>query len=312
MPQSGHRDSWAAPVAAIQPRGWAIVCDAQAATVVGHSANLSALLPHRAGAFLGAAPRDLVGSETSHALRNALSRAVAATRPTLVPCRTIAGLDGFYDFAVHASGEQTIIEIEASGGPDAAALDRARGMIERLSRADGLDRLGLMATRLLFSILQWDCVTFLRLAPDGAARMIARQKRADWPHAAEDEALLAGFSPESSAFAATARPRFLSDASAAPVFLAGAEADFSLAYLRAATADEKARAAGSGFAALLALPILVEGELWGVLQAHDRQARSLTMEERAVFDLFGDFLSLSMQSALWRQAATEGRRTHAH
>ena len=142
MPQSGHRDSWAAPVAAIQPRGWAIVCDAQAATVVGHSANLSALLPRREGAFLGAAPRDLVGSETSHALRNALSRAVAATRPTLVPCRTIAGLDGLYDFAVHASSEQTIIEIEASAGPDAAALDRARGLIERLSRADGLDRLG--------------------------------------------------------------------------------------------------------------------------------------------------------------------------
>ena len=169
-----------------------------------------------------------------------------------------------------------------------------------------------MATRLLFSILQWDCVTLLRLAPDGATRMIARQKRADWPEAAQDEALLAGFSPESRAFVASTRPRFLSDASAAPVPLAGAEADFSLAYLRAATADEKARASCAGFAALLALPILVEGELWGVLQAHDRQARSLTMEERAVFDLFGDFLSLSIQSALWRQAATEGRRTHAH
>jgi light-regulated signal transduction histidine kinase (bacteriophytochrome) len=311
MSQGGHRNLRTAPIAAIQARGWAIVCDAQAATVVGYSANLPELFPDRNGAFPGAALRDLVGSETSHALRNALSRASVATRASHLPGRAIAGHAGIYDFAVHASGEQTIIEIEPSAAPDSGALDRARALIDRLFQADGLDRLALMAARLLHSMLQWDCVTLLRLAPDGAARTIARQKRADWPNPAQDEALLAPFSAEARAFVAATRLRFLSDSAAAAVPLVGVAAELSAAHLCAATADESARAGGAGFAALLTLPVLVEGELWGVLQAQDRQARNLTMVERAVFELFGDFLSLSVQSALWRQAAAEARGAHA-
>jgi light-regulated signal transduction histidine kinase (bacteriophytochrome) len=314
MAKGGSQDSQASrsAVPAIQPRGWAIVCDAQAAHVLGHSANLADLLPAREGVFLGAALRDLVGSETSHALRNALSRASAAPRPSLLPFRPIAGCEGAFDFAVHGAGDQTIIEIERAAEPDLDALDRARALIDRLSRSDGLDKLALMAARLVFSVLQWDCVTILRLAPEGAAHTLAQHKRPDWPDAAQNTALSAEFSAEARACYLGARLRLLSDSAAPPVDLIGAPAtDLTLAHLRAATADEAARAAKTGFAALLSLPIRVEGELWGLLLAHDRQPRSLNMNERAVFELFGDFLSLSAQSALWRQEAAESRRPRA-
>ena len=81
--------------------------------------------------------------------------------------------------------------------------------------------------------------------------------------------------------------------------------------MRAATADEISRAGKTGFAALLSLPLIVDDALWGVLLAHDRAARRLTMDERAVLDLFGDFLSLSIQAALAREAVDEFRRRHA-
>jgi len=296
---------------AIQSRGWAIVCDAQAAAVVGHSANLSGLLPERRGDFPGAALRDLLGSETSHALRNALSRAGAAPRPTLLPRRAIAGCEGAFDFAVHAAGDHTIIEIEPAAAADPDALDRARALFDRLTLTHDLDRLALTAARLVFSVLQWDCVTILRVAPEGEVDVIARQKRTDWPDPAQDAALLSPFSAPALTLCQAARLRFLADAAAAPVELVGAAApDLAAAQLRAATPDESARAAQSGFSALLSMPILVDGALWGVLQAHDREARSLTMDQRAVFDLFGDALSLSVQSAVWRRKAGEARRLH--
>lgn len=314
MANGGSQDSQRSTpsAAAIQPRGWAIVCDAQAAHAVGHSANLAELLPARNGVFIGAALRDLVGSETSHALRNALSRASAAPRPSLLPFRPIAGCEGAFDFAVHGAGEWTIIEIERSAEHDLDALDRARALIDRLSRSDSLDKLALMAARLVFSVLQWDCVTILRLTPEGAAHTLAQHKHADWPDVAQNAALTAEFAAEARAFYLGARLRFLSDCAAPPVELIGAPApDLALAHLRAATADESARSATAGFAALLAMPIRVEGALWGLLLAHDRQPRSLNINERAVFELFGDFLSLSVQSALWRKEAAGTRRPSA-
>jgi light-regulated signal transduction histidine kinase (bacteriophytochrome) len=314
MPEGGSQGLQASQssIPAIQPRGWAIVCDAQAAHAMGHSANLADLLPAREGVFIGAALRDLVGSETSHALRNALSRASAAPRPSLLPFRPIAGCEGAFDFSVHGAGDQTIIEIERAAEPDLDALDRARALIDRLSRPDGLDKLALLAARLVFSVLQWDCVTVLRLTTEGAAQTLAQQKRTDWPDAAQNAALSTEFSAEARAYYLGARLRFLSDCAAAPVELTGDPApDLALAHLRAATADEAAGATKAGFAALLSMPIRVEGALWGLLLAHDRQPRSLNINERAVFELFGDFLSLSVQSTLWRQEAATSHRPRA-
>lgn len=303
-------DLCAAAAPAIQPRGWAIVCDAQAAKVTGYSANLAGLLPHQGESILGAALRELVGSETSHALRNALSRATVSPRPALLPSRGIADCEGLYDCAVHTAGEHTIIEIEPAAEPDHLALDRARALVDRLAQAKGLQKLLPLAARLAFSLLQWDWVAILRLPSDGSVRVLAQHKRLDRPGGGRQDGD-AEFSAEARADCRAAGLRFISDVAAPPVDLVGATApDLAHAQLRAATPAERARAARAGFAAVLNLPILVEGELWGVLVAENREARDLTMDERAVFELFGDFLSLSVQSALWRQTASGARRPH--
>src|SRR5574337_715700 len=169
-----------AAMPAIQPRGWAIVCDVQAATVTGFSANLPDLLHRESQAMLGAALRDLVGSESSHAFRNALSRAAVAPRPAILPLRSIGDCEGLYDCTVHAAGEQTIIEIERAAQPDIMALDRARALVDRLSQVREPERLAPLAARLVYSLLQWDWVAVLRLTSDHGARVLAQQKRLDW------------------------------------------------------------------------------------------------------------------------------------
>jgi light-regulated signal transduction histidine kinase (bacteriophytochrome) len=296
---------------AIQPHGWMAICDDQAGRILDYSANLAELFPARAGGFFDLALRDLVGSATAHLLRNGLSRAGDAPRPTLAPRQPVAGLRGLFDFAVHAAGEQTIIEFETAAEADPFALDRVRALIDRLALARNLSRLMTMAARLIQAMLQWDCVTILRLDPDGP-RVLAQQKRLSWPDAEANASLCADFPEQARTDLRAARLRFVADIAAAPVGLAGdSRPDLGMAFLRAASRDEISRARAAGFTALLALPIRVEGELWGVLLAHDRAARNMTIDERAVFDLFGDYFSLSVEAALAREAADEFRRRHA-
>lgn len=296
---------------AIQPHGWMAICDDQAARILDHSANIAELFPERADGFFGLALRDLVGSATAHLLRNGLSRAGEAPRPTLAPRQPIPSLPGLYDFAVHAAGELTVIEFETDADADPFALDRLRALIDRLSAARGLNRLMTMAARLIQAMLQWDCVTILRLDP-GGPRVLAQQKRLTWPDAEANAQLCADFLEKALADLRAARLRFVADVAAAPVGLAGdSRPDLRMAFLRAATPDEILRARAAGCAALLSLPIRVEGELWGVLLAHDRGARKMTIDERAVLDLLGDYLSLSVQATLAREDADEFRRRHA-
>jgi light-regulated signal transduction histidine kinase (bacteriophytochrome) len=289
----------------LQPRGWMIVCDASAARVEGHSANLGALFPDRREPFIGAALRDLVGSDVSHALRNALSRAAGAARPACLPRQTISGLDGSFDFSVHAAGESTMIEWEPSAAADETGFDRLQAMVDRLALAEGTDKTLALAARLVFSVLNWDLAMALRFGGHGELHVAARQKRPDCPEPPQAEAL-----PWDAASRSRRGLHFVADAAAAPIALTAQSPDLDRAFLRACGAQDAARAAQAGLRALLWLPIMVEGEPWGALAAGDREPKSLSMDERAALGLFGDFLSLSIQSALWRQAA-EARRTHA-
>jgi light-regulated signal transduction histidine kinase (bacteriophytochrome) len=104
---------------ALQSFGWMLVCDERAAALTRHSGNLEALFPDGPGAGLGANLRDIVGGETAHLLRNALSRFASPSRPALLPCRPIAGCDGLFDLSAHFGGDETIIEIERAA-PDSA------------------------------------------------------------------------------------------------------------------------------------------------------------------------------------------------
>lgn len=282
-----------------------VVCDASSARVEGHSANLAALFPDRREPLIGAALRDLVGSDASHALRNALSRAAGAARPALLPRRTIAELDGSFDFAVHAAGECTVIEWEPAAPADAGGFDRLQAMIDRLALAEGTEKTLTLAARLAFSVLNWDFALALRLGPHGEVHVATRQKRPDCPEPPQAEAL-----PWDAASRSRSGLHFVADAAAAPVAIAGQAPCLDSAFLRAPGAQDSARAGQAGLRALLWLPIMVEGEPWGALAAGDREPKILSMDERAALGLFGDFLSLSIQSALWRQAA-EARRSHA-
>jgi light-regulated signal transduction histidine kinase (bacteriophytochrome) len=289
--------------AAIQPHGWLIACDARASRILAHSDNLAALLPDWSGPFIGARLGDALGSETAHGLRNALARFNGApARPALLPGLRLAGLDRAFDLTVSRSGDAAIVEIEPAPLRSENGYDRIGALIDRIAAGQEIEKLCAAATRLLSSVLQYDRVALFRFSEGGQFRLLAQQKAhdlvvADSPGAATRE------------FLASGRLRMIADAGAAPEPICAAQGaaplDLSDSFLRAAAADERALLQDAGFSAVLALPLLIEGEAWGLILCQHRAPRAPGMELRATADLFRDLLALRLETLLLRQGLRE-------
>jgi light-regulated signal transduction histidine kinase (bacteriophytochrome) len=293
---------------AIQPCGWLVVCNAQATKVLRHSANLRLLFPDRASSLIGASVSELLGSETAHGLRNALSRFLGPTRPALFLDRRLAGLDGAFDIATSRTADETLIEIEqAPLQSDRDGLDRMRAMIDRVVHAAEAEKLLATAARLIFSVLHYDRISILRFEDDGSTRLLAQQKSVDLEQ--EDRAADLTGTPQPRLDGS--RIRFIADSDAPPSPILGEEdavphrLDLTWSCLRAADVGERQSLRRGGFVASLSLTLMVDGVLWGLVLCQDRQPRHPSMSVRAVTELFGDFLSLQLQTLLQKRTLQE-------
>jgi CheY-like chemotaxis protein len=222
----------------------------------------------------------------------------------------LPGREGAYDIAVHATGEETLIEIEqAEPGGERALLDRLRAFLARLAQAGDLDKTLQAAARLTFAMLQYDRVAVLRLDSRGRPAIVAEQKAADleaWPEGADP---LEHFGADTGAKFLAGRLRLIVDADAPPSAILSAPEvgplDLTQAFLRAPDPDERALLRRGGAVAALAIALVVEDRLWGVVFCAHRTPRHPAMEWRAAAELFGEFLSLRLQILSQRQAARE-------
>lgn len=307
-PKKQLKEVEAAHFDAIQPCGWLIVCNAQATKVLRHSANLGLLFPDHAKSFIGASVSELLGSETAHGLRNALAQFIGPTRPALFLDRRLAGRDSAFDIATSRAGDEILIEIEqAPSQSDRDGLDRMRAMIDRITQATEAEKLLATAARLIFSVLQYDRVSILRFEDDGSTRVLAQQKSVDLEQ--EDRAADLTGTPQPRLDGP--RIRFIADHDAPPTPILGEDdglprrLDLTWSCLRAADVDERQSLRRGGFVASLSLTLMVDGALWGLVLCQNRAPRHPSMSVRAVAELFGDFLSLQLQTLLQKRALQE-------
>lgn len=306
--KKSHDNLESAPPDAIQPFGWLVVADESASKVRRFSANLDLLFPDRDA--IGATLNDLLGPATAHVLRNALTRCADGGRSALLQGIGIAGRDDAFDLAVSRRGEGTLIEIErAPAQADPGALDRVRAMLERIAQPATLEKLLPMAARLLFSTLQYDCVSVLRFGRDGEARLVARQQNlAAVPQDAPWAVLTEGARNR----LAAAPIRLIADRDAPSTPIVGEAKttpsatapalDLTFALLRAAEPEERDALRRADFAASLTLALTVEDGLWGAIVCQNRAPRLPSMGERAVAEIFADVLSLRVQALALKEA----------
>lgn len=289
----------------IQPHGCLLACDASASTVLRHSANAPGMLG-AAGELNGQRLDAILGQEAAHAVRNSLARTKEASRASLTFGLTLASGQAF-DVAAHIFKGMAIIELEASGASVAEPIELARTVIAQIREIDRTDRLFRDAARFVRAMLGYDRVMIYQLGIDGAGKVIAETKRSDL------ESFLGQYFPGSDipkqARALYLRNpiRIISDANfkripIEPVLdLSGEPLDLSYAHLRSVSPIHCEYLCNMGVGASMSISIIVDGALWGLIACHHYAPRTLAMGQRVAAEMFGEFLSLHIETLRVRQ-----------
>lgn len=266
-------------MAAVQPCALLLVVgpDWSIATA---SANLAMIGAGDADAVIGTPLADLIGSDSIHSLRNRVS--------------WLAGDDSeVQDFGVEwgtakvdvralREGDRYLVEAEPMVEPRLVdGIGMVRSMSDRLTASDWRD-LAEQGMRRLQALTGFECVTMC----DGQGERLAvsSDKQAAMP----SEAIAAG--------------RLLADRDAAPVPLAGEDHSglIDRAAFLAPPANQIERLAGHGVAAMMEIPLRIDGELVGSIRATHRSPRRCGAERRSVAHLFAERLAARMARHGWK------------
>lgn len=286
-----------------QPHGCLIVCDDRSLAIRRISANASNFLKSSAPDLIGLHLADVLGEAQVHSLRNALAISGRNDRPALLPSFQTAL--GTFDVAIHRHNNETLIELEhAFDSGDSSPLALSRLMLSRLAGFTASNTLLQQVPALLKAIIEYDRVMIYQFMPDGSGQVIAEKKE---PHL---ESFLGQFFPASD-IPRQARDlylrnilRIISNASGervplVPALTTGeAATDMSFAHLRSVSPIHCEYLNNMGVAASMSISIIIDGELWGLIACHHYAPKTLPMTHRIGLELFGEFLSLRLQTAL--------------
>ncbi|WP_311970791.1 HWE histidine kinase domain-containing protein [Pseudomonas baltica] len=290
----------------IQSHGCLLACDASASIILRHSANAADMLGLPSDVN-GRRLDELLGEEVAHILRNSLARTKEASRPALTFALMLASGQAF-DVAAHLFKGTVVIEFEPCGASVAEPIELARTVIAQVREIDHTDKLFRDAARFARAMLGYDRVMIYQLGPDGAGKVIAESKRGDL------ESFLGQYFPGSDipqqARALYLRNpiRVISDISLGttpivPVLdLSGEPLDLSYAHLRSVSPVHCEYLSNMGVGASMSISIIVNGVLWGLIACHHYGPRALTMGQRVAAEMFGEFISLHIETLRARQA----------
>jgi light-regulated signal transduction histidine kinase (bacteriophytochrome) len=299
----------------IQPHGCLLACDVSATIVIRHSENAQGMLGLPAD-LNGQRLETILGAEAAHTIRNSLARTKEGGRTALSFGLSLRAGQTF-DVAAHSFKGVVILEFEPSSASIAEPIELARTLISQIREIDQTETLFRDAARLARAMLGYDRVMIYQLGADGAGKVVAESRRRDL------ESFLGQYFPESDipqqARALYLRNpiRIISDAKfkavpLSPVLdLSGEPLDLSYAHLRSVSPIHCEYLCNMGVGASMSISIIINGVLWGLIACHHYAPRILSMGQRVAAEMFGEFLSLHIETLRSRQtleAAAHARR----
>jgi light-regulated signal transduction histidine kinase (bacteriophytochrome) len=284
----------------IQGHGCLVATDVNASVILRHSANLPAMFGVE-GEINGRPLESLLGGDTTHSVRNALTTSNDASRPALILGLRL-GPEKIVDVAVHCFKSTVIVEFEKASEEDEQPLALTRAMLSRLRNIDDIDRLIRDSARLVQAVLGYDRVMIYRFAHDGAGQVVSEAKRGDL------ESFLGQYFPASD-IPKQARTLYLRNTirvisnsngeriPLVPVLDASGEPlDLSYAHLRSVSPIHCEYLRNMGVAASMSISVIGGGELWGLIACHHYSPRVLSTARRVAAEMFGDFFSLHLEA----------------
>jgi light-regulated signal transduction histidine kinase (bacteriophytochrome) len=278
------------------------------------SANLDALLGIEARSALGMTLDQLIDKESLHEIRNRMAGlSIVGGVERVYGLKLIDGRSPF-DIAVHYAGDLIVLEGEPAGlesRVDTASL--VRKMVARLNTMSSLDAFHSDAARQVRALTGFDRIMIYRFAANGDGEVIAEVAGAGM------ESYL-GLHYPASDIPSQARALYLRNpfriiadvqSTAVPIVCAdrdGVEAvDLSAAVTRAVSPVHIQYLKNMGVGASMSISVIIEGQLWGLIACHNRQAKLPTFVTRTAAELFGQMYSMTLESRLRSAADSQDR-----
>jgi diguanylate cyclase (GGDEF)-like protein len=282
---------------AIQPHGALLVAVGDDPVITHASANLASIIGIEATTAIGQGLVAVLGADTVARLHEALA-AEHYTLAYLTDQPVMARPTRRCNLTAHRSGAHCIVEIEPAQPDRANALSQAQSILTSLWRQQSLPALCDHVVRELRALTGYDRVMVYRFDPDGHGSVIA-------------EALVAELEPylglhyPASDIPEQARRLYLAQRirvipavglQQVPILadpaLTDPALDMSQCTLRATSPIHLEYLANMGVGATLALSIVHDRALWGMVVCHHRTPRLPSQFERTLCDLIGQLLGL--------------------
>lgn len=285
---------------AIQPFGFLVALSADW-IVRRATANLSGFLGLSAEAALGLSATDLFGEDAVHLLRNRMTLLRGADAVERV--FGVVTKAGRFDFAMHVSGGDIVIEGEPSddlGVGDTASTIRA--MIGRLDATDTLAAFFREGARQVRALTGFDRVMVYRFDNDGSGTVVAEAVRGGIGSFMDLRYPASDIPKQARALYLRTPFRIIADIAAEPSPVLpqlderGEALDLSLSVLRSVSPIHVEYLANMGVGASLSISIIVEGKLWGLFACHHYGPRRPGFERRSIAELFGQMFAFKLES----------------
>ena len=278
------------------------------------SANLEAMLGIEARSVLGMTLDRLIDKESLHEIRNRMAGlSIVGGVERLYGIKLVDGRLPF-DIAVHYAGDLIVLEGEPAGldsRMDTASL--VRKMVARLNTMTSLDAFHSDAARQVRALTGFDRIMIYRFAANGDGEVIAEVTSAGM------ESYL-GLHYPASDIPSQARALYLRNpfriiadvqSTAVPILSTdGAVAvpvDLSAAVTRAVSRVHIEYLQNMGVGASMSISVIIEGQFWGLIACHHREAKLPTFIIRTAAELFGQMYSMTLESRLRSAADIQDR-----
>ncbi|MEO9463262.1 MAG: HWE histidine kinase domain-containing protein [Marinomonas sp.] len=248
----------------------------------------------------------LLGPDACHELINKLSYSTIRERREFAA--TISPKGRSVELFVHSSGDFDIIECVPASPSVKGVQDRIAALTMALQTASEFDHISQLAVNSVRAITNFDRVMFYRFLPDGAGEVVAEDRSGHM------ESFLglrypAWDIPKQARSLYTKTPiRVIGNVRGedAPIEfeqgLSSVDLDLSRAVLRGTSPVHLEYLANMGVAATLTIPIVVDGQLWGLIACHHESTVQPNINALDAAEIIGHILSYGMAQFLQRSA----------
>ncbi|MFE8872732.1 HWE histidine kinase domain-containing protein [Acetobacter persici] len=299
----------------IQPHGCLLACEREGFRVRRLSANAASMLGLE-GLAPGSLLSDHLSAATLHTLRNALANSLSLGRPAYVFGEQITQY-GRFDLSVHMSGDDMVIECEPEGAPEDnnQFVANLRMMLDRLRDIADMERLFSAVVRLMRGMLHYDRVMIYRFDPDWSGKIVAEARSSALESFLGQHFPSADIPVQARELYRRALIRMIGDVSYTPVpmqQLPGLGAlDMSLSQLRSVSPVHCEYLSNMGVGASMSISLMVDGKLWGMIACHNYSPKILTLGERTIVKIFGEFVALRIVVLLRTSRLQVTQQTHS-